>query len=155
MTVKSNGRFCLQRKARTKSRFICQPLSEIWTFCTFLVPHEPRDGFTITVKRFPKTSKHETKSLPRGDLVIGPLSNRNHRLFTFYIQSFSLTECIVVVRVRKMGGCLSVCVCVCLCVCVSVCLWRAVWRNYWADFNQTYPNGSPNGLVVRVCDLAH
>ena len=45
---------------------------------------------------------------------------------------------------------------VCLvCVCVCVCLWRAVWRNYWADFNQTYPNVFPNGLVVRVCDLAH
>ena len=33
----------------------------------------------------------------------------------FYIQSFSLTECIVVVWVRKTGV-------VCLCVCVSVCL---------------------------------
>ena len=51
--------------------------------------------------------------------------------------------------------CLSVCVSVCLCVCLSVCLSTAVWRNYSADFHQTYPNGSPNGLVVRVCDLAH
>ena len=40
----------------------------------------------------------------------------------FYIQSFSLTECIVIVGVRKYLGCLSVCLCVCLCVCVSVCL---------------------------------
>ena len=71
---------------------------------------------------------------------------------SYYIQSFSLTECIVVVRVRKTGG---VCLSVCLCVCVCVCLWRAVWRNYWADFNQTYPNRFPNVLVVRICDLAH
>ena len=68
----------------------------------------------------------------------------------FYIQSFSLTECIVIVVVRKTGvACLSVCLCVC------VCLWRAVCRNYWADFNQTDPNWSPNGLVVRIYDLAH
>ena len=40
----------------------------------------------------------------------------------FYIQSFSLTECIVIVGVRKTGGCLCVCVSVCLCVCLSVCL---------------------------------
>ena len=40
----------------------------------------------------------------------------------FYIQSFSLTECIVVVQVRKMGGCLSVCLCVCVSVCLCVCL---------------------------------
>ena len=40
----------------------------------------------------------------------------------FYIQSFSLTECIVIVGVRKTGGCLCVCLSVCLCVCVSVCL---------------------------------
>ena len=38
----------------------------------------------------------------------------------FYIQSFSLTECIVIVGVRKTGGCLCVCLSVCLCVCVSV-----------------------------------
>ena len=37
----------------------------------------------------------------------------------FYIQSFSLTECIGIVRVRKYR---VVCLCVCLCVCVSVCL---------------------------------
>ena len=37
----------------------------------------------------------------------------------FYIQSFSLTECIVVVWVRKTG---VVCLCVCVSVCVSVCL---------------------------------
>ena len=37
--------------------------------------------------------------------------------FGFYIQSFSLTECIVIVGVRKTGV-----VCVCVCVCVSVCL---------------------------------
>ena len=48
-------------------------------------------------------------------------------------------------------GCLSVCVSVCLCV----CLWRAVWQNYWADFNKTSPHRSPDGLVVRICDLAH
>ena len=40
---------------------------------------------------------------------------------SFYIQSFSLTECIVIVGVRKTGGCLCVCVCVCLSVCLSVC----------------------------------
>ena len=73
-------------------------------------------------------------------------------VITFYIQSFSLTECIVIVGVRKTG---VVCLSVCVCVSVSVCLWRAVCRNYSADFNQTYPNGFPNGLVVRVCDLAH
>ena len=39
----------------------------------------------------------------------------NWVLCSFYIQSFSLTECIVVVRVRKTGV-----VCVCVCVCVSV-----------------------------------
>ena len=39
----------------------------------------------------------------------------------FYIQSFSLTKCIVVVGVKKTEGCLSVCVCVCVSVCVSVC----------------------------------
>ena len=38
-------------------------------------------------------------------------------------QSFSLTECIVIVGVRKTGVVsLSVCVCVCLSVCLSVCL---------------------------------
>ena len=35
----------------------------------------------------------------------------------FYIQSFSLTECVVIVWVRKRGV-----VCVCVCVCLSVCL---------------------------------
>ena len=42
----------------------------------------------------------------------------------FYIQSFSLTECIGIVGVRKYLGCpcFCVCVCVCLCVCVCVCL---------------------------------
>ena len=39
----------------------------------------------------------------------------------FYIQSFSLTECIGIVWVRKIPG-LSVCLCVCLSVCVSVCV---------------------------------
>ena len=44
-----------------------------------------------------------------------------HLLLCFYIQSFSLTECIVIVRVRKTGVvCLSVCLSVCLCVCLSV-----------------------------------
>ena len=39
----------------------------------------------------------------------------------FYIQSFSLTECIVIIGVRKYRVvCLSLCVCVC--VCVSVCV---------------------------------
>ena len=68
-------------------------------------------------------------------------------IMCFYIQSFSLTECIVIVGVRKTGV-------VCLCVCVCVCLSRAVWRNYWADFNQIYPNWSPYCLVVSVCYLA-
>ena len=40
----------------------------------------------------------------------------------FYIQSFSLTEYVVIVEVRKYLGCLSaVCVFVCLCVCLCVC----------------------------------
>ena len=51
--------------------------------------------------------------------------------------------------------CLHVCVCVCVCVSVCVCLCTPVSLNYRADFNQTYPNGFPNGLVVRICDLAH
>ena len=40
----------------------------------------------------------------------------------FYFQSFSLTECIVIVRVGKYRGCLSVCLSVCACVCACVCL---------------------------------
>ena len=76
--------------------------------------------------------------------------------FIFYIQSFSLTECIVIVGVGKYRVvCLSVCLCVCVCVCVCVCLWRAVSRNYWADFDETSQEWSPIGLVVRVCVLAH
>ena len=44
-----------------------------------------------------------------------------------YIQTFSLTECIVIIGVRKTGVvclcvCVSVCLSVCLCVCLSVCL---------------------------------
>ena len=40
----------------------------------------------------------------------------------FYIQSFSSTESIVIVGVRKTGVvCLSVCLCVCVSVCLSVC----------------------------------
>ena len=84
-------------------------------------------------------------------MQISTLKNFRHTS-GFYIQSFSLTECIVIVGVRKTG---VVYLCVCLSVCVSVCLCRAVWRNYWADFNQTYTNWSPKGLVVRVYDLAH
>ena len=72
---------------------------------------------------------------------------------SFYIQSFSLTECIVIVGVRKYRGCL--CVCLCVCVSVCVCLCRAVSRNYWADFNETFQKWSPIGLVVRVCVSAH
>ena len=42
---------------------------------------------------------------------------------TYYIQSFSLTECIVIVGVQKYRVvCLSLCLCVCVSVCVSVCL---------------------------------
>ena len=42
--------------------------------------------------------------------------------FLFYIQSFSLTECIGIVWVGKYRVvCLSVCLCVCVCVCLSVC----------------------------------
>ena len=44
---------------------------------------------------------------------------------------------------------------VCLSVCQCVCLYAPEQQNYLPDFNQTYQNGSPNGLVVRVCDLAH
>ena len=61
--------------------------------------------------------------------------------FHFYIQSFSLTECIVIVGVRKYRGCLSVCLCVCVCVClsvcVSVCLSAPERQNYCADFHKT------------------
>ena len=50
------------------------------------------------------------------------VTNGNLRSLSFYIQSFSLTECIGIVGVRKYLGCLSaVCLCVCLCVCVCVC----------------------------------
>ena len=73
-------------------------------------------------------------------------------LMIFYIQSYSLTECIVIVGVRKTG---VVCLSVCLSVCLCVCLWTAVWRNYWVDFNKTYPNVFRNGLVVCVWFLAH
>ena len=45
----------------------------------------------------------------------------------FYIQSFSLTECILIVRIRNTGVvCLSVCVSVCVCVCVFVCVCESV-----------------------------
>ena len=61
----------------------------------------------------------------------------------FYIQSFSLTQCIVIVRVGKylvvcLSVCVSVCVCVCLSVCVSVFLLALDSQNYWADFNETF-----------------
>ena len=50
----------------------------------------------------------------------------------FYIQSFSLTECIVIVGVRKYLSCLSVCLSICasvyLSVCLSVCL-PVCWRH--------------------------
>ena len=51
-------------------------------------------------------------------------SNEKNDIFVphFYIQSFSLTECIVIVGVGKTGDvCLSVCASVCVCVCLSVC----------------------------------
>ena len=47
----------------------------------------------------------------------------------FYIQSFSLTECIVIVWIRKYRGFLSVCVRLC------VYLLAPERQNYWADFN--------------------
>ena len=75
--------------------------------------------------------------------------------FGFYIQSFSLTECIVIVGVGRYRGCLSVCLCVCLYVCLSVCLFALERRNYWADFTQTLQEWSLVGLVVRVCVSAH
>ena len=78
-------------------------------------------------------------------------SFENGTLCSFYIQSFSLTECIVIDGVRKYRSCL----CVCVSVCLSVCLCRAVSRNYWADFNETLQKWSPIGLVVRVCVSAH
>ena len=56
----------------------------------------------------------------------------------FYIQSFSLTECIVIVGVRKYLSCLSVCLSVCASVCLSVCLLALERRNYWTDFNETF-----------------
>ena len=54
--------------------------------------------------------------------------------FNLYIQSFSLTECIVVVRIRKIG---VVCLCVCVSVCVSVCVFvgllsqKVIDRFWW------------------------
>ena len=73
-------------------------------------------------------------------------------MFSFYIQSFLLTESILIVGVGNTGVvCLSVCVSVCLCV----CLCRAVSRNYRADFDETFHKWSPIGLVVRVCVSAH
>ena len=54
-----------------------------------------------------------------------PLRGARHRCAVwdacgarFYIQSFSLTECIVIVGVGRYLGCLSVRVSVCLCVCL-------------------------------------
>ena len=74
----------------------------------------------------------------------------------FYIQSFSLTECIVSLGSGDTGAvCVCVCLSVCLSVCLCVCMCRAVSRNYWADFNETLQKWSPIGLVVRVCVLAH
>ena len=61
----------------------------------------------------------------------------------FYIQSFSLTECIGIVRVGKYRV-------VCPCVCLSVCLFALERRNCWADFNETFHKGSPIYLVVCV-----
>ena len=46
----------------------------------------------------------------------------------FYIQLFSLIECIVIVGVRKYLSCLSVCLYVRLSVCLSVCL-PVCWRH--------------------------
>ena len=48
------------------------------------------------------------------------LAQLRTKVLFFYIQSFSLTECIVIVGVERYRGCLSVCVSVCLSVCVSV-----------------------------------
>ena len=50
------------------------------------------------------------------------LAQLRTKVLFFYIQSFSLTECIVIVGVGRYRGCLSVCVSVCLsvCVCLSV-----------------------------------
>ena len=59
---------------------------------------------------------------------------------TFYIQSFSLTECIGIVWVRKIPG-LSVCLCVCLCVCVSVCL--SVCVEPWAE--------TTGSILMKLC----
>ena len=67
----------------------------------------------------------------------------------------SLTKCIVIVRVGKYRGCLSVCVCVCACVCLCVCLLALERRNYWVDFNETYHRQSPICLVVCVWVSAH
>ena len=69
-----------------------------------------------------------------------------YSFFFFYIQPFSLTECIVIIGVRKYRV-----VCLSVCVCVSVCLSAPVWQNYWADFNETFQKWSLAGLCVRVC----
>ena len=81
--------------------------------------------------------------------------NLNTFSFSFYIQSFSLTECIVIVGVRKYRSCLSVSMCVSVYLCVCVCLWTAVLRNYLADFNEPFQNVSTLGLVVRICVSAN
>ena len=61
---------------------------------------------------------------------------------SFYNQSFSLTECIGIVGVRKYLDCLSVCVCVCasvcVCVCVCVCVWKLSCSNGWVDFDEIF-----------------
>ena len=66
----------------------------------------------------------------------------------FYIQSFSLTECIVIVGVRKTGGCLSVCLCVCVSVCVSV---RARTPKLPGRFQWNFPKMIPSrSICVRL-----
>ena len=68
----------------------------------------------------------------------------------FYIQSFSLTECFVIVGVRKYLGCLSVFVSVCVSVCLSVCLCTLERQNYWVDFNETFQKWSPICQIKRA-----
>ena len=70
---------------------------------------------------------------------------------SFYIQSFSLTECIVIVGVQKYRGCLYVCVCVCVClsVCVSV---RAITEPTGPILVKTNPEMVPyRSCCVRLC----
>ena len=74
-----------------------------------------------------------------------------HLLFLLFLHSVIFIDWMYCDRRGSENPRLSVCLSVFQCVCP----YAPEHQNYWPDVNQTYPNGSPNGLVVRVCDLAH